>query len=93
MTTCSKFQSLKISLLQEYAAARFSLLPVLPKYTNKFHDYTEDLIFFSIMCLQEDLSDFLAQHVMVVQHLKKLVPKTDAQSRLLKNYIKVVLSM
>ena len=38
---------------------------------------------------QEDLTDFLAQHVMVIQHLKRLVPKTDKQSRLLKNYIKV----
>jgi hypothetical protein len=38
---------------------------------------------------QEDLSDFLAQHVLVVQRLKKMVPKSDSQSRLLKNYIRV----
>ena len=38
---------------------------------------------------QEDLTDFLAQHILVVQRLKRLVPKTEPQSRLLKNYIKV----
>lgn len=37
---------------------------------------------------QEDLTDFLAQHVMVVQRLKRLVPKTETQSRLLKSYIR-----
>ncbi|PVD18973.1 hypothetical protein C0Q70_21532 [Pomacea canaliculata] len=37
---------------------------------------------------QGDLTDFLAQHVLFIQRLKRLVPKTDAQSRLLKNYIK-----
>ena len=38
---------------------------------------------------QEDLTDFLAQHILVVQRLKRLVPETEPQSRLLKNYIKV----
>ncbi|XP_076435483.1 uncharacterized protein LOC143275341 [Babylonia areolata] len=37
---------------------------------------------------QEDLTDFLAQHVLLVQRLKRLSPQTDAQSRLLKNYIR-----
>ena len=38
---------------------------------------------------QEDLTDYLAQHVLVVQRLKRLVPRSQAQSRLLKNYIRV----
>lgn len=37
---------------------------------------------------QEDLTDFLANHVMLVQRLKRLVPKSDPQSRLLKHFIR-----
>ncbi|XP_041375933.1 vacuolar segregation protein PEP7-like isoform X2 [Gigantopelta aegis] len=37
---------------------------------------------------QEDLSDFLAQHVMTTQQLKRLKPQSSTQSKLMKNYIR-----
>ncbi|KAK7479003.1 hypothetical protein BaRGS_00029764, partial [Batillaria attramentaria] len=37
---------------------------------------------------QGDLTDILADHVMVIQRLKRLVPRTEKQSHLLKNYIR-----
>ena len=39
--------------------------------------------------VQGDLADFLAQHMTIVQRLKRLKPKTNSQERLLKNYIRV----
>ncbi|XP_070173944.1 uncharacterized protein [Littorina saxatilis] len=37
---------------------------------------------------QEDLNDYLAQHVLLVQRLKRLKQETESQKRLLQNYIR-----